>query len=297
MPTKRPPPPPPPVRDPMSASVPVQFGMPTPKLPPFRSIYLADPGLGKTTLGVSMPNPLVLMAPDEMGYLTLLGAGLAPQCETLIGDDGEPVPCREWREVISTIDHLIDNDTGIRTVFFDALSGFQHLACQETCDREFGGDWGESGFTAYQRGYTITAETSWRILLEKLNVLQAKRATNVVFAAHTDTKEMTDPTGPNYIKTIGFANKHFWQAMCKWSNGIYLLTFQQSITQADTKKAGKQTYTGKRVIRSMPTGGADAKNQYGLNHEIILPDDPKQAGPTLRQAILDQVKENQNGQQ
>ena len=241
-----------------------------------RLIVNAVEGWGKTTLGCHAPGAAVLMARGETGYLTLLAKKLVPQLPH--------AELNTWQETLDQVRYLIADDSGnIKTLVFDALGGFERLCHEHVCQTRFGGEWGEAGFSAFQRGYDVSI-AEWLILLQELDRLRTKRNMQIVLLSHSKVKPFKNPLGEDFDRYIADCHEKTWQATAKWADAVFFGTFR---TVVEKKKGGRGKGIGgdERVIYTTRRDAYDAKNRYGMEPEIEMPNDHRQMWPTLAAAI------------
>ena len=265
-------PPGPPPGAPPSFRVPkIQRGALTSKPAPRILLYAVE-GWGKTTLAAHAPDPIILMAPGEDGYLTLLGQGRVPEvARAEIGS---------WREALGLLDYLIQQPDECRTVVLDGLAGFEALCQRKVCEEDYGGEWGEKGFAAYGRGYDASAR-EWILLLERLDRLR-QTGKHVVLLAHTEIRTFSNPTGPDFDQYTTNLHRKTWSATKPWPD---MILFGSTVTVvAKEKGGGKAKAVGgtDRILYTSLTDGYYAKNRHGLPSEILMPADPSQLWETLR---------------
>ena len=233
------------------------------KLPPRILLYAVE-GWGKTTLGAHAPEPMILMAPGEDGYLTLLGEGRVPEVPR--------IRLAVWAEVLSVLDYLAKNPDECQTVVLDGLAGFEALCHQKVCDDEFGGEWGEKGFSAFQRGYEA-ALREWVILLGRLDRLREQGKT-VLLLAHHDIRTFSNPIGPDFDQYVTNLHKKTWAVTKPWPD---MILFGSTITVVSKEKGSKKPKAvggTDRILYTSLTDGYYAKNRHGLPSEIYMPNDP-----------------------
>ena len=161
---------------------------------------------GKTTLAAHAPDPLILMAPGEDGYMTLLDQGRVPEVAR--------VEIESWQETLGVLDHVIAQPDDYRTVVLDGLAGFESLCHQKVCSEHYNGEWGEKGFAAYGRGYDV-ATREWVILLERLDRLRQLGKT-ILLLAHYEIRAFANPTGPDFDTYLPNLHKKTWQVTKPW---------------------------------------------------------------------------------
>ena len=143
-------------------------------------------------MGANSPDPMILMSRGETGYDTLLSAGLVPQ-----------VPAEEvttWQDLLGWVSDLTQDPQGRKTLVLDTLGGFERLCHEHVCSRDFGGDWGERGFSSYQRGYDVSV-TDWLDLLNRLDRLREQGIT-ILWLAHAQIRTFKNPLGLDYDRYV-----------------------------------------------------------------------------------------------
>jgi len=246
---------------------------------PPRIIINGVEGWGKTSALAHADNPVILMARGETGYQTLLGAGRVPQCDGML--------CESWGDTLAAVDYLIDNDTGHKTIGLDALGGFERLCHEHVCATQFNGDWGEKGFASFQKGYDL-AVGDWLTLLVRLDRLRAQRGMAVVLLSHVKVTTFKNPAGPDYDKFVADCHHKTWGVTHKWADAVLFGTFfsvvEGGTTGAKARK-GKGIGGSERVLYTQHHDAWDAKNRYGLDECIDIPNDPTQSWATIWHAI------------
>lgn len=237
-------------------------------------------GWGKTSLSAYTENPALILAKGETGYQTLLGAGRVPSVDTVTVDT--------WPELLAVIP-----TASHKTVVLDALDGFEQMCQQHICNSEFGGDWGERGFASYAKGYDLAA-TEWIKLLSALEKLQAN-GTDVLLLAHSRIENFASPTSGDYSRYIADLHKKVWQITARWVHAILFGTFIEDVISKERKqdvlKKGKGIGGKQRILYTERCDAWDAKNQYGMSEQIIMPNDPSQVWNTIYKEITKNRKD------
>lgn len=242
-------------------------------LPP-RVILNCVEGWGKTTCAAYCPKPALLMARGETGYETLLGSGNVPLIpRTLVNT---------WPGLIAFLDAQIEQqELSYKTLALDALGGFERLCHEHVCQRDFRGDWGDKGFSSFQKGYDV-AVADWLKLLHKLEQIHAK-GVMVLLLGHTQIKPFKNPMGEDFDRYISDIHHKTWSVTHKWADAALFGTY---LTVVD-KISGRAKGIGgaDRVIYTERRDAFDAKNRYGMPEEINIPNDPTQIWSTLWQYL------------
>lgn len=248
---------------------------------PPRLLINGQEGFGKTSAVAFSPGACILMAAGETGYLTLLKHGLAPQipCATL----------ETWGDTLSQIEALISDPGSIKVVGLDALGGFERQCHQFVCDRDFGGDWGEHGFTSFQKGYEVSIG-EWLKLLQLLDRL-CNKGVAVVFLGHAKVKPFKNPMGADYDKYVVDVHDKTLAATARWVDAILFGTFKTITVDArgavknDNKQRLKGIGGADRVLYTTQRDSYVAKNRYGMPDEIAMPNDPSLMWRTIMDAM------------
>jgi hypothetical protein len=255
-----------PAKEPSRSAAVLDLSPRKPQPPCPRMLMYAAEKFGKTTLGAYAPDPIILMARGETGYDTLLGAGLAPAVPALVMES--------FDQTLETLDIIIANPQGRKTVVLDAHGGFERLCHEKVVTEKFKGEWGDAGFLSYNKGPGI-AVTEWLKLIQRLDQLHDKHGIIVVFLAHAKVKPFNDPMGPAYDRYICDAHETTWAVTARWSDCIL---FGKFFTVVEAEDRGKKKATKGKGIggtdRVIHTKGCDAfvaGNRYGMTPEIWLP--------------------------
>lgn len=239
-------------------------------LPP-RVILNAVEGWGKTTLAAQAPNPVILQSRGETGYQTLFEAGLAP--------DVPGAELTTWADLLATVP-----ECGVYgTIVLDALSGFERLCHELVCQRDFKGDWSETGFIGFMRGYDV-AVTEWLKLLAALDKCRATGAA-VIILSHVQIKQFKNPLGADYDRFIADCHHKTWSITHKWADAVLFGTFLQAVKVDKAGKGKPGTTASDRVLYAERTDAYDAKNRYGMQPQTLMPADRNEMFATLAKQI------------
>lgn len=259
-----------------------KWGKIQPAFQPPRIIVNAVEGWGKTTLAAHTPNPLIVMAAGETGYETLLGSGLVPSVDA--------AKVATWSETLALVDELIENASGHKTLVFDAMGGFERQCHEHVCLRDFDGDWGERGFSSFQKGYDL-AVADWLHLLSRLDRLRDTHGVMVLMLAHSKVKSFKNPMGADFDRYISDVHEKTWAVTAKWADAVFFGNFYTIVEggkTGDRPKKGKGIGGVDRVLYTERRDAFDAKNRYGMPEVVDIPNDPTQSWSTLWAAIKPQ---------
>lgn len=229
------------------------------------------------------------MARGETGYATLRKYGRVPDVDTVTDDAGNARTIDAWTELLDIVSALADSP--YETVVLDALGGFERLCHERVCARDFNNDWGEKGFSSFQRGYD-TAITDWLMLLSRLDQLKTA-GKRVIVLSHSQVKTHKNPMGADYDRFVADCHPKTWAATCKWADMVLFGTFR-SITEVArgtgnvAKDKGKGIGGTDRVLYTEQRDSFTAKNRAGMPPEVSIPNDPALSWKTIHAAITGQ---------
>ena len=279
--------PPPPVSEPMSVGTVAEIGRRPGKFTPPRIVINAVPGWGKTTIAAHTPSPSILMTAGETGYDDLLGAGRVPDVDAAVVDT--------WPNFLATLDHIRDaNEIPYKTLCIDAIDGAERMMHEEVCRRDYEGDWGEKGFTSFQRGYD-TSINDWLGMLSRLEKIQA-RGVMILMLCHSQIKPFKNPLGEDFDRYVTALHHKTWAQTHKWAGAVLFGKYRTIPVKEKAKTRAKGGGGEVRVIYTEERDAFDAKNRYGMPFEIEIPNDPTAAWSTIWKHIYppakDKTKEN-----
>ncbi len=230
---------------------------------PPKIVVVGVEGWGKTSLAANIDGVALIMPSTETGYLTLLGAGRVPAVDQIV--------TKSWRETLAAVDQA----KGYKAIALDELSGFEKQCHEFVNENEYGGNW--SKFWAYHRGLKIAAP-EWMKLLSKLESLDVM----VVALSHCSIETFQDPMSDDYDRYVAALAKPTWGVTRRWADACLFGTFQP-VVDDDGKGIGGTD----RVLYTEHRDAYDAKNRYGMEPEIDMPDDPAEMWGAVWEAITE----------
>lgn len=255
------------------------LGMIEPKFQPPRIIVNAVEGWGKTSLGAHAPKAAILMGKGETGYETLLGTGLVPQIPA--------ARIETWAGFLALLDSLAE-ECPHKTLVLDAMASFEQLCHEHVCIRDFDGDWGEKGFSSYQKGYCMSAN-EWIGMLAKLDRISGKHGVMVILLSHSAIRSFQNPTGPDFSQYAANVHVKTWGPTVKWADAVLFGNF---LTITDKGK-GERKHRGiggtDRIVYTERCDAWEAKNRYGMAPEIDIPNDPAESFKTVWAQITNRL--------
>jgi len=272
-------PPPPPAAPPKPATTPkgrVIQPRQVQKIVP-RLILAAQPGFGKTSALAYAPKPLILMAPLETSYDTLLAGRRVPQVPAEI--------VKDWPDLLGWLAHVEANPSEVQTLGIDAMGGFEKLCWDFVCARDFNNNWSKraGGFNDYATGPKVAA-VEWASMLARLERIHELGIT-VALMSHIKTEDATNPQGDNFQRWTADVDKNTWSVSHKWADTILFGLFFVDVKDGNDRKAGKAKGGSERHIYTGESAVMPCKNKSGMDSMIVMPADPSLSWTT----ILDQI--------
>jgi hypothetical protein len=240
-----------------------------------RILMYAVPGWGKTTMWSQARNPLFAMCKGDTGLLTLLGNNQIAETDYL--------PTAEtWTTLCEYVEALIADPGDRKTFVMD--TGFERLLHEHVCEESFKGDWGEKGFTSFQKGYTM-ALSPLRLFLSRLDALRQKHNVTIVLIAHSIIRPVPNPIGEDFKAYAADLHDKTFGLLQGWADMVLFGNYER-FSDGKSRKEKESQKIETRVLYTKQTAAFQAKNRHGLASEIYMPDDPSQMMPTFREAMM-----------
>lgn len=229
---------------------------------PNRYILHGVEGIGKTSFAAQFPRPIFIQTKGETGLETLIDAGQLPEVAHF-------PEVQNFDELLSAIGELRTGDHDYKTLVIDTLNGAERLCHEHVCNRDFGGDWGERGFSGYMRGFEVSL-ADWRTLLSELDALRTERKMLPFCLCHTRVKTFKNPEGSDYDRYQPDMHEKSWGLSHKWADVVLFLNYETFVNEKDPKKKGKAVSSQQRIIYTTRHAAYDAKNRLGLPEELSM---------------------------
>ncbi|MGI9507627.1 MAG: ATP-binding protein [Geminicoccaceae bacterium] len=239
---------------------------------PSRVIVHGVEGVGKSSFGAFAPDSVFLMARGETGIQTLISSGQVPETDHF-------PELQTWDELLAVLEFLETGVHSFRSVVLDTLNGFERICHEHVCLRNFGGDWGKSGFASYQQGYDVSL-ADWRDFLSRLDRLRTSRQIAVIGLCHTKVTTFKNPEGSDYDRYQPDLHHKTWSLTHKWADVVVFANFETFLSED-----GKGVGGTKRILHTERTAAWDAKNRHGLAAEIDMGNSGNDAWTNFRNAI------------
>lgn len=218
------------------------------KLPP-KIMLIGVEGVGKSTAGAAMPNPVFICG--ESG---------------LVGPQFENVPNftpENWGDVLSFVDELAKTPGDFKTLVIDTLDWIEPMLYEHVCTKAGHKNIEDFG---YGKGYVVAQQEARQLLvrLEKLNRI----GFNILILCHSQIKTVKNPVGDDYDHFEAKVNMKIGGIFKEWCDCVLFAQFDMY-----TKKDGlrSKAFGGDgRIVQTTHSAAWDAKNRYGLPEVMPL---------------------------
>lgn len=223
-----------------------------PSAKPLRMMIVGVEGVGKSTAGAAMPNPVFLCGEDGL---------VGPQ----FAETAHFSPS-SWAEAMQFLDELQADAHGFQSVVIDTLDWLEPLLYAHVVAAAKKPDIRNIEDFGYGRGY-VFAQAEARLFLAKLDRLNDSGLA-VLILAHCQVKTFRNPAGEDYDRYEPKVNAKIAGLFREWCDAVLFAQFDQYITK-DGNKA-KAVGGQNRVVHTVHSAAWDAKNRYGLPEVLPL---------------------------
>ena len=215
-----------------------------------------DSGMGKTTLAVTFPNPIVIRAEDG---LQAIPSNMRPDAfPTLTG------PEDLWEQLKG----LINEQHDYQTLIIDSVTALERMFMQWVVDTDPKKPRGiQQALGGYGAGRDAVSGMHQR-LRKAAGILADKRGMNTVFIAHADTARIEPPDDDAYMRyTLRLHEK----SMPDYVDDVDVVGFLklETFTTGDGDKK-KAISDGTRILITYATAANVSKNRYGIQEPIAV---------------------------
>jgi hypothetical protein len=135
------------------------------------------------------------------------------------------------------------------------------------------------------RGYDV-AVPEWLQLLTRLDRIRTTHNVPIIILSHAKIRAFKNPAGSDFDRYVADCHDKTWSVTHKWADAVLFGTFI-TVTVED-RKAGKRMKGiggSERTLYTERRDAWDAKNRFGMDPQISIPDDPTQIWSTIWDAI------------
>ncbi|NDD52846.1 ATP-binding protein [bacterium] len=251
-------------------------------------------GIGKTSLAAQFPSPVFIQSRGESGLQVLESAGICSAPIMPFEHDGKTFyEAQSYEDVADALDWLASNDHPYKTLCIDVLNGVEKLIHESVCNSQFGGDWGDKGFSSFMRGYEVSLPKV-KDLCIRLDRLRMNGMT-IVLLCHTKVKNFKNPVGPDYDQYVPDMHEKTWNILYGWSDIVLFCNAEVEVkTDKSSDKKGK-AISQTRVMYTEGSAAWHAKNRHNLPPEIEMGRSAQECYANLVEAMKQAKTQNQKG--
>ena len=214
-----------------------------------RIMMIGVEGVGKSTAGASMPNPVFICG--ESG---------------LVGPQFAEIPSftpENWGEILQFLDELSQNKGDFKTIVIDTLDWVEPMLYSHVCTKNGHKNIEDFG---YGKGYVVAQQEARQLLmrLDRLNM----EGMNVLLLCHSQIKTVNNPVGDNYDHFESKLNAKISGIFREWCDCVLFAQFDM-YTKKDGMRAKAFGGDG-RIVQTTHSAAWDAKNRYGLPEVMPL---------------------------
>lgn len=215
------------------------------------------PGVGKTSLAATAPNPVFLLTEEGLGRITP-----TPKHTPL---------CRSYQDVIGWINALRYEQHEHNTVVIDSLDGLEplmvaHIATQDGKSAE---DFalGKGNF-GYGKGQLRLAD-EMRNFLEALDGLREAKNMAVILIGHDKVKRFESPDVESYDRYQLAISEQVAVRVIAWLDALSFAYYRTSTTEGKDGKV-RGVGAGERMLAQDELPSRIAKNRYSAPRELSM---------------------------
>lgn len=221
-----------------------------------RVIVYGAPGIGKTSLALDAPSPVVIQTEDGLGNADVTAF---PKADA-------------YHQVIEALGALYSEEHQFKTLVLDSLDWLEPLIWDKVCADN---DVKDISSIPYGRGYS-EALNYWREVLSGITALRDHRDMIIVMTAHNQVQRIEDPEFDAYdAHTLKLHKKA--TAVCEEYADVIAYACQKTAVKHEEKgfnqTRGRAIPTGGRILRLEGTPAYLAKNRYRMPAEVSMPEE------------------------
>ena len=252
-------------------------------------IFYGTEGVGKTTLALEFPKPLLFLSVKENGFENL----------DLVGD----IPEGCDNEEIETFPHLIQklkkDAREYQTIVIDSISGVQQLVGADIIKTVYASkDNPEASFASFSEGFRVHGPMWVEKLTNELTLLNSRGITTVLIG-HVKQETIKNPHGNDYNASVIDMESWPRAVLKKWASMIGFMTIEADImvtkrwkqAVTESKVSGDPDDEAGRIMYTVKNLSHESKNMYHLPPVIQLGNSPKEAYKNLTDCFPAHIKE------
>lgn len=223
-----------------------------PSTRPPKIMLIGQEGVGKSTAGAQMPNPVFLC-----GESGLVGPQFA---------DTPSFTPTSWAESLAFCEELASNPSGYKTLVIDTLDWIEPMLYAHVVQAAKKNDIKHIEDFGYGKGYVIAQQEARKMLavLDKVNAAGMA----VLILSHSQLKTVKNPEGDDYDHFESKVNTKVAGIFKEWCDAVLFARFEIYVRK-DGMKVKAQGGT-ERIVQTTHSAAWDAKNRYNLPEVMDL---------------------------
>lgn len=239
------------------------------RVPPPVMVVYGTHGVGKTTLAVGAPSPVLLRIENGLGEL-----------------DVANWPIGSFSEVMQAIGELYSAEHEFKSLVVDSLDWLEPLVWAETCARN---SWATIESPDFGKGY-VAADKVWREYLEGIAALRDERGMTIIQLAHEAIVNFKSPDTEPYDRHTIKLHKRASALVQENADIIGFLGYRVSVLKSGTdpkRQINRGVGGGQRVLNLEERPAFVAKSRFTVPSAIDLPtsQDPEELWHTFAQHL------------
>lgn len=216
---------------------------------PVLALCYGPDGVGKSSLGASMPAPIFLGTEKGTAFL----------------DVARFPSIANFKQVLQALDELTTAKHEFQSLVVDSLDWLEPVVWEQVC---IDNNWKHMEDPGFGKAYVL-ANRYWQDMMGRLTKLRESRGMNILLIAHSQVKLAKDPQ--NQTEYDRYQLKLNEKAAALWreyTDAVLFANFE--VFTKEQKGKTKAFGDGARYLYTERRPGFDAKNRYGLPFQIPL---------------------------
>ncbi len=215
---------------------------------PIKALVYGVEGVGKSTLGAGLPDPLFICA--ESGTEQL---------------DVARLPAAGFGVVLQALDELAAGGHGYQSLVVDTLDWLEPLGWEHLVRKH---KWQSIESPGYGKGY-VEALSEWRDMLRRLDLVRAQ-GMHVLLLGHSTVRRVSPPDLEPFDRYSLKINEKAAALVREWSDAVLFAQYEVATSKGKQDRVARAYSTGERVLRTVYSASWDAKNRWGLPETVPM---------------------------
>lgn len=208
-------------------------------------------GVGKTTLGMMMPNPVFIQTEDSAVDVPTFGV------------------LKTYADVIGAIMSLYQEEHDFQSVALDSIDHLEPIIWREACRLN---NWASIEAPDYGKGYAAALDV-WRTVLDGFDALRDEKNMTVMFIGHSEIRRFDSPETEPYDRYQPKLQKSASALVQEHVDAVLFAGYRVMTQKADAgfnKKIVRGAGGGERLLRAQERPAWLAKNRYNMPESLPL---------------------------